>query len=117
MAVDTGFIVLIDRTYPNFIKILDEIDQPSQLSEMSFSVHSANDRIEYSGSSLNGLFAQRRNLLRPSFYAMVRDILRFNSEALLEISRSSEQLTLGEFLSENDYGTDFVRLNSAQMLS
>lgn len=108
LAVDTGFIVFNDRTYPNFIKVLDEIGQSSQPSEMSFSVHSANDRLEYSGSSLNGLFAQRTNLLRPSFYAMVRDILRFNREALLEISRSSEQITLGEFLSENDYGADFA---------
>ena len=67
IAVDTGFIVFNERTYPNFIRLLDEIGQASQSSEMSFSVHTADRGIEYNGSSLNGLFAQRRNLLRPSF--------------------------------------------------
>lgn len=108
IAVDTGFIVFNDRTYPNFIKVLDDIGQPSQASEMSFSVHSANGGLEYNGSSLNGLFAQRRNLLRPSFYSMVRDILRFNREALLDIGRSNRPLSLAEYLSEHNYGSDFT---------
>ena len=81
LAVDTGFIVFNEKTYPNFIRILDEIGQASKPTEMSFSVHDAGGRIEYNGSSLNGLFAQRRNLLRPSFYRMVRDILRFFRDA------------------------------------
>ena len=67
VAIDTGFIVFNDRTYPNFMKVLDEIGQPSQASEMTFSVHSADGGLEYNGSSLNGLFAQRRNLFRPAF--------------------------------------------------
>ena len=96
LAVDTGFIVFNDKTYPNFISILDEIGQPSQQSEMSFSVHASSGRLEYNGSSLNGLFAQRRNLLRPAFYRMVGDILRFNREALDDIAGSSESLSLGE---------------------
>ena len=98
LAIDTGFIVFNDRTYPNFIQLLDEIGQPSQPSEMSFSVHAADGRLEYNGSSLDGLFAQRSNLLRPSFYSMVRDILRFNRDALDEIARSPSDLTLGEYL-------------------
>ena len=73
---------------------------------MSFSVHSAN--LEYNGSSLDGLFAQRRNLLRPSFYSMVRDILRFNRDALADLGRSSSPLTLGEYLVENRYGRPFI---------
>ncbi|MCJ7593046.1 MAG: NAD(P)-binding protein, partial [Woeseiaceae bacterium] len=77
-AVDTGFIVFNDRTYPNFIRILDEIGQESQPSEMSFSVQAEDDGIEYCGTTLNSLFAQRRNIIRPPFYRMVRDILRFN---------------------------------------
>ncbi|MGI9238013.1 MAG: NAD(P)/FAD-dependent oxidoreductase [Woeseiaceae bacterium] len=108
LAIDTGFIVFNDRTYPNFIEVLDEIGQPSQPSEMSFSVHSANGQLEYNGSSLNGLFAQRRNLLRPSFYRMVRDILRFNREALLDIGSGAEHLTLGEYLSDRSYGVEFT---------
>ena len=106
-AIDTGFIVFNDRTYPNFIKLLDEIDQPSQPSQMSFSVHSSDGRLEYNGSSVNGLFAQRRNLLRPSFYSMVRDILRFNREALAEIECSTRPMSLGDYLTENGYGARF----------
>ena len=64
IAVDTGFIVFNDRTYPNFIRLLDEIGQESQPSVMSFSVSSGDGRLEYSGSGLNALFAQRRNILR-----------------------------------------------------
>ncbi|MGI9233934.1 MAG: NAD(P)/FAD-dependent oxidoreductase [Woeseiaceae bacterium] len=108
LAIDTGFIVFNDRTYPNFIEVLDEIGQPSQPSEMSFSVHAANGRVEYEGSSLNGLFARRRNLLRPSFYRMVRDILRFNREAPLDIGNGTEHLTLAEYLSDRSYGVEFV---------
>jgi len=108
LAVDTGFIVYNDRTYPNFIKVLDEIGQPSQASQMTFSVHSASDKLEYNGSSLNGLFAQRRNLLRPSFYTMVRDILRFNRDASLDIGRSGQALTVGEYLAAQRYGADFA---------
>ncbi len=83
IAVDTGFIVFNDRTYPNFIKILEDIGQPSQASVMSFSVQANAGRLEYCGSTLNTLFAQRRNLIRPSFHRMIRDILRFNREAPL----------------------------------
>lgn len=108
IAVDTGFIVFNDRTYPNFVKILEDIGQSSQPSEMTFSVHSANGQLEYNGSSLNGLFAQRRNLLRPSFYTMVRDILRFNREAVPDIDGRHKQLTLGQYLSECNYGVEFV---------
>ena len=108
LANDTGFIVFNDRTYPNLKRLLVEIGQPSQPSNMSFSVHSANGQLEYNGSSLNGLFAQRRNLLRPSFYAMVRDILRFNREAMADISRARQFLTLGEYLASRNYGASFT---------
>ena len=108
VAVDTGFIVFNDRTYPNFIKVLDEIGQPSQASEMTFSVRSADGGLEYNGSSLNGLFAQRKNLFRPAFYSMVRDILRFNRDALLDIAQARQPLTLGEYLAANGYGSDFA---------
>ncbi|MDJ0712211.1 MAG: FAD-dependent oxidoreductase [Woeseiaceae bacterium] len=108
LAVDTGFIVFNDRTYPNFIAMLEEIGQDWQDSEMSFSVHSEDRRIEYNGSSLNGLFAQRRNLLRPSFYRMVSDILRFNRDAVSDIQDFGRQLTLGEYLSARNYSKQFA---------
>jgi len=112
-AVDTGFIVFNDRTYPNFIQLLSDIGQESQPSEMSFSVQ-AEDRgvgyseVEYSGSSLNALFAQRRNLLRPSFYRMIRDILRFNRDTLPNVDQFDDSQKLSDYLSENDYSHEFA---------
>ena len=107
-AVDTGFIVFNDRTYPNFIQLLDEIGQESQASEMSFSVQVDEGGIEYCGSSINGLFAQRRNMLRPTFYRMIRDILRFNKLARSGMDRLDDAGTLADFLSANGFGHEFI---------
>ena len=101
-AVDTGFIVFNDRTYPNFIRLLDEIGQASQASEMSFSVQADDGKLEYSGSSLNGLFAQRRKIVRLPFYRMIRDILRFNKTALPGIDHLDDEDTLGDYLRRNE---------------
>ncbi len=91
-AADTGFMVFNDRTYPNFIAMLDLLGVPARWSDMSFSVRCDRTGLEYQGSSLNGLFAQRRNLLRSAFYRMLLDVLRFNR-------RSLEWLGSGEGLS------------------
>jgi len=107
IAVDTGFIVFNDRTYPHFMRLLDEIGQRSRPTGMSFSVHDAEGSFEYNGSSLNGLFADRRNLLRPRFYRMLSDILRFNREAVLDVGGSRGQQSLGDYLSFHRYGDDF----------
>ena len=74
--VDTGFIVFNDRTYPRFMALLSELGCDYQKTEMSFSLR--RDRLEYNGHNLNTLFAQRRNLVNPSFLWMVKDILKFN---------------------------------------
>ena len=108
LAVDTGFIVFNERTYPNFLALLDELGVASQPSDMSFSVSGGRKGIEYNGSSLNGLFAQRRNLFRPSFYRMLADILRFNREAPELLDRPDLELTLGEYLDQNGYSTHFT---------
>jgi predicted NAD/FAD-binding protein len=108
VAVDTGFIVFNDRTYPNFIRLLDEIGQESQQSEMSFSVQAEDSKIEYSGSSLNALFSQRRNIVRPPFYRMIRDILRFNQTALPSLEQLDESETLATYLPRNGYSQEFV---------
>jgi predicted NAD/FAD-binding protein len=108
IAVDTGFIVFNDRTYPNFIRLLDEIGQESQRSEMSFSVQAEDSGIEYSGASLNALFSQRKNLVRPPFYRMIRDILRFNRTALPGVERVEASETLSSYLSRNGYSHEFV---------
>ena len=105
--IDTGFIVFNDWTYPNFISLLGELGVESQPSAMSFSVRNEHSGLEYNGASLNRLFAQRRNLLRPSFHRMIRDILRFNREApaLLE---SEIEISLGDYLAEGRYAQPFI---------
>jgi uncharacterized protein len=109
LNVDTGFIVFNDRTYPNFMRLLDEIGVASQESSMSFSVRNDRTGLEYNGTSINGLFAQRRNLLRLSFHRMWREILRFNRESIrLLDSAASADLTLDEFLQGQGYSDEFV---------
>jgi len=108
IPVDTGFIVFNDRTYPDFVALLDEIGQESQPSEMSFSVHAENGALEYKGCSLDTLFAQRRNIVRPAFYRMVRDILRFNKEAFRWQEDREESATLGAYLLSHGYSREFA---------
>lgn len=105
-AVDTGFIVFNDWTYPNFIRLMKDLGVESQPSAMSFSVKAEAEGLEYNGTSLNALFAQRRNLFRPSFHGMIRDILRFNKEAAT--AAPSAETTLGEFLRQGRYGRAFT---------
>lgn len=95
--VDTGFIVCNDRTYPNFLKLLAQLGVATQESDMSFSVRCERTGLEYCGTSLNTLFAQRRNLLRPSFHRMLRDILRFHRDARSLLDAGPE-LTFEEWL-------------------
>jgi len=106
--VDTGFIVYNDSTYPNFVRLLDELGVSSQPSSMSFSVRDERDGLEYNGTSLNTLFAQRRNLVRPAFWRMLRDILRFNREAPALLAPGVADTTLGEYLAEHRYSREFV---------
>ncbi len=107
-AVDTGFIVFNDWTYPNFIRMLDELGVASQPSNMSFSVQDEKSGLEYNGTTLNTLFAQRRNLLRPSFYRMITDIMRFNREATAWLqANDGSQPTLAEFLDARRYSKVF----------
>lgn len=109
-AIDTGFIVYNDWTYPNFIKLLSDLKVESQPTEMSFSVRCDDSGLEYGGSSLNTLFAQRRNIFRPSFHKMVSDILRFNREAIRDLDEGNlaEGATLGEYLKANRYSEAFI---------
>ncbi|MEH6447059.1 MAG: FAD-dependent oxidoreductase [Oleispira sp.] len=109
-GVNTGFIVFNDWTYPNFIKLMDQIGVVSEDSEMSFSVRDENTAIEYNGTSFNSLFAQRSNIFKPSFWFMIKDILRFNKQTVEMVQKDSipEGQTLGEFVKEHGYGDRFV---------
>lgn len=108
--IDTGFIVYNDWTYPNFIRLLDSLGVKSQPAEMSFSVKSLASSLEYSGSSLNTLFAQRKNLARPAFWKMLRDIIRFNRRAIADLDDGllDDQTTLGDYLQRHGYGEMFI---------
>ena len=113
-GVDTGFLVLNERTYPQLIALLAELDVATVKSDMSFSVqaqqYAYGQALEWSGSSLNTVFAQRSNLVNPRFWGMLRDLMRFNAlTTRMAQSGSDAQLRqpLGEFLREQGFGTSF----------
>ena len=106
--IDTGFIVFNDRTYPRFVSLLDELRVESQASSMSFSVRDDASGLEYNGTSLNGLFAQRSNLVRPRFIGMLAEILRFHRQAPALLADDGEETTLGEYLDAHGFGGRFV---------
>ncbi len=108
LAVDTGFIVFNRTNYPHFSGLLDSIGVSSTATEMSFSVRCQRSGHEYSGSSLNGLFAQRRNLLSASHYRMILDILRFHREAAELSAECDHSTTIREFLERNRFGRRFT---------
>lgn len=110
LAVDTGFIVYNNLTYPRFSRLLAELQVASRPTAMSFSVRNELSGLEYSSASLNTLLAQRLNLLRPRFHRMWRDILRFNRHATRFLaSQARPETTLGEYVSEHDYSREFVQ--------
>lgn len=109
-AVDTGFIVFNDWTYPNFIRLLGQLSVAFKPTEMSFSVNDPDTGLEYNGNNLNSLFAQRSNLLSPGFWGMLRDILRFNKEARRDLAeqRITADTTLDDYLKAGGYGERFI---------
>ena len=109
-GVDTGFLVFNERTYPKLIELFGELQVPTALSDMSFSVQVPDIGLEWSGSDLNTVFAQRRNLLRPAFWRMLRDVTRFNrlATALAECDIETErQQAIGDFLAQHRFSVEF----------
>ena len=106
--IDTGFIVFNERTYPNFIHLLDELGVAWQDSDMGFSVQHEKTGLEYSGSTINSLFAQRSNIFRPSFHRMIREILRFNREAPGLLENSATRISLRDYLAKENYSREFI---------
>jgi uncharacterized protein len=108
-SIDTGFIVLNDRTYPLFKRFLATIGVEIRDTEMSFSYYDHNSGLYYNGSSLSGLFAQRRNLVSPRFWRMVLDILRFNKAALRDLAEGRlSGLSLSEYVDMDNYSQAFA---------
>ena len=106
-AVDTGFIVFNDWTYPRFIALLKQLGVEYQSSNMSFSLRDERTGLEYNGTSVNTLFAQRLNALRPSFLRMIADILRFNRQSRELLAGNDDTLTLGKYLDAHRYSRAF----------
>jgi uncharacterized protein len=109
--VDTGFIVYNERNYPRFTRLLDELKVPTQPSEMSFSVRNERTGHEWSGSSVGGLFARRRDLASPSHWRMLADIVRFNRMARAHLDTEPVDEvgpTLGELLDRHRIGGTVV---------
>ncbi len=108
-AIDTGFIVFNNKTYPNYLALLDEIGVGKQETEMSFSVHNCQTGMEYNGHNLNSLFAQRRNIFSPKFWGLIKEITRFNKlckQAFLHRA-FADDFTLGKFLAEHHFSRFF----------
>ncbi len=106
--VDTGFIVLNDRTYPTFHRFLQRLGVSARASDMSFGFYDEGTGLQYAGSDLNGLFAQRRNLFRPDFHRMLWDIRRFGKEGLEDLKRGATAPTLGKYLESKRFSKEMI---------
>jgi uncharacterized protein len=108
VPIDTGFMVYNEVTYPNLTRLFNQLRVPVKKTDMSFSVQHLPSGLEFSGSSMNHLFAQRRNLLRPRFWKMLMQINRFNEEAVVALkSGSAANVSLGDYVNGGRYGADF----------
>ena len=106
--VDTGFIVFNYKTYPHFSRLLDVLGVASQPSQMSFSMQDKHSGMVFCPSNLNALFIQRKNMLRPAFYRMLFDALRFRRHIRKLLTTADERTTLEQFLASQGYGRDFI---------
>ncbi|HSY28303.1 MAG TPA: FAD-dependent oxidoreductase, partial [Burkholderiaceae bacterium] len=115
-GVDTGFLVFNHKTYPNLVKLFDELQVETVATDMSFSVKTSSPgwlgprQLEWAGANLDAVFAQRRNLLNPAFLVMLRDIVRFNraaTELALESTAGIDRISLGAYLQQHDYSEQF----------
>jgi predicted NAD/FAD-binding protein len=117
VSFDTGFMVFNKVTYPRLVRLFEELRVPVKPTDMSFSVQHLPSRLEYSGSSLNHLFAQRRNLFRPRHYRMLLQISRFNREAIEALADPRwAGVTIGEYVEIRGYGQDFLDLFLADLI-
>lgn len=107
-GVDTGFIVYNEKNYPHFTQLLNELGVPTQSTEMSFSVQCQRSGLEYNGTSINKIFAQRSNILSPSFHRMLREIIRFYRQAPELLEGDDTSTTLGQYLEQGRFDKAFI---------
>lgn len=117
-AIDTGFIVFNKKTYPNFCQLMETLNVPIQLSEMSFSYRSMNTGFEYNGHSLNTLFSDRRQLFKLNFYRFIKDIILFNHDAKkFLLDGQCSDISMKEFLDSHSYSVQFIDCYLIPMMS
>lgn len=109
VAADTGFLVCNDRTYHNLLSLFRHLKVELVASEMSFSVQIERENLAWAGASLGTLFGDKKNLLRPKFWRMVRDVLRFNRAAPAFLEAQDASLTVGEYLQQQGYSEVFAQ--------
>jgi len=117
IRVDSGFIVFCREFYPHFCAMLDALGVKSQVSNMSLSVHNPRTNTIYNATSLNGLFCQRRNLLRSRFYRMLLDLVRFYRSAIKVLKTDDNETSVGAYLDKNSYGDAFKQDHLYPMIS
>ena len=118
VPIDTGFMVFNEVTYPNLTRLFRELGVATKPAPMSFSVQHGPSGLEFCGTSLNHLFGQRKNLLRPRFWKMILQINRFNTEAIAALaSPQFQNHTLGEYVRKKNYGDDFLNFYLVPMSS
>ena len=110
LPIDTGFMVFNKVTYPNLVKLFKELDVPIKKTDMSFSVQFRPTGMEYNGSGFEGLFAQKSNILKPSFLKMLLQIKRFNEQSVIDLETGEfDNYSLQDYIEEKGYGTDFTK--------
>jgi predicted NAD/FAD-binding protein len=107
-AVDTGFIVFNQQTYPNFCKLLEQLGIDSQPTQMNFSVRCEKTGLEYGSASANTLFAQRKNIISLSFWRLVREIFKLRQHLIEYLDSDEPDVPLGEFLARHNYSQRFI---------
>lgn len=107
-AVDTGFIVYNEKTYPNFVRLMEQLGVATRPTDMSFGISCERTGVEWGSRGYDAIFAQRRNLVQPAFWKMLRDVLRFNRESRSLLEAEGEKATLGEYLSGAGYSRRFI---------
>ena len=107
--IDTGFMVFNYKTYPNLIKLFAEIKAPVKKTDMSFSVQHLPSGLEYSGSSVNHLFAQRKNIFSPKYIKMLMQIGRFNKESIKILDNPKyADYSIGQYIREFNFGEEML---------
>ncbi|MFL2889741.1 MAG: NAD(P)/FAD-dependent oxidoreductase [Pelagibacteraceae bacterium] len=117
IAVDLGFIVFNELTYPNLINFFNELNVPYEKSDMSFAVSVHNTMVEYSGKGLKGIFSNKFNLLNFNFIKMIREIIEFYKKAPEILNKNIENETLGSYLNKSRFSKYFINFHIIPMVA